>query len=75
MIAITPIKTERDEWAEEAITQLENALKRAKENPQESVAILMLSRDRNIEMFYSTMDRTSLIGHLETIKINIGKFQ
>lgn len=72
-MALTPIKTERDKWADEAVEQLERALQHAKENPQESVAIMMLGRNQNLELFYSTMDKTTLIGHVELAKINIGK--
>lgn len=65
---IKPIKTSRDEWSDNAVQRIEQALNHAKQIPQESVIIVMLGRDDEINTFYSSASRIQLIGALEYAK-------
>jgi len=67
MAEVLALKTGRDEWAEQAVARLEEALVLARERPLSTVAIVMLTRDGDREVFYSTENRTTAVGALFTM--------
>ena len=73
-MAVEPIKTMRDEYAENVIRKLEEFLTIAKDNPQASVVIAMVGRDDKIRETFSTLSRYELIGALETLKVKVMGF-
>lgn len=68
MSNIRLIKTEQDEYSEQVIDNLKNALKHAEQNPQESVIIVMVGRDSDVNTWWSAVSRLGLIGALEYAK-------
>lgn len=68
MSNIKVIKTDRDEWSEKVIENLEHALEHARENPQESVIIVMVGRADSIDTFWCAESRIKLLGALEYAK-------
>lgn len=65
------VKTERDEWSEKCVKQLEDALQHAKETPLKSVLVISLSHAGNIDLWYSTMGRLEFLGALEHAKTRV----
>lgn len=65
------VKTERDEWSEQCVKQLEDALQHAKETPLKSVLVISLSHAGNIDLWYTTIGRLEFLGALEYAKTKV----
>jgi len=62
--SLTPLVTQRDEYAEDAIRFLNEALKQATERPQSSIVIHMVGRDGVVKTYYSTLNADETVGML-----------
>ena len=72
-MALKPIKTTRDEYADKCVETLQDAAEACKKEPMKCVVILTLSQAGDYDISYTALNRLELMGALELMKAKVAE--